>query len=501
MNFSKVTGVALAGGTKRNPNNMIKFDYSKTYPYGDSFLKNGLTNYGITFNIMEDGSIIMNGTSTTEFWQSFGSKTSVVEGKRYAFSSNCPDAARYFIDIVTQGYDVDGNKTKGLNHYGSSIYTVEEGTVSVDWRIHVWPGVTLNNVVFKPMFNEGETLNDYYLPITAWSDVENVYWTKRSPANIMPLPYYTFKADGITKEYRPESETIDGVTCTRRIDGSILLNGTCISANGNYTQFKIGEVFIPRSGKYSLTGITIAENTIFGMALAVCKKDGTWIENIANTDAGNNLNFTVPQEYVDNEYKFRLPINVKNGAVFDNKVIYPTIQYGNSETAAYYANRPNPNNLVDLGTIHSRDSNGLTYTTRDDGSIHAFGTLTKTSSSLVWKLPELELGKTYTYHLNASNYYDKTLTLARAVKGFIQIYVADESGYGKFVKNVGSQVNSTGFTFTVTEDMLQEGYCFRNNIYIYDGNVGTEGYEATSYDFICYPMLNEGETAEPFYIE
>lgn len=501
MNFSEVTGISFEGGTKRNPDNMIGFDYSKKYPYGDSFLMDGLTQYGITFNIMEDGSIVMNGTSTTEFWVTFGKRTPVTTGATYLFGSNCPDAARYFIDMIIVGYDVDGNKTKSVNNYVSSTYTVPEGTVSVDWRIHGWSGVTLNNVVFRPMCNEGETLNDYYLPITAWSDIENVYWTKRSPANIIPLPYHTFKADGITKEYRPESETIDGVTCTRRKDGSILLNGTCVSANGNYTQFKIGEVFIPRSGKYSLTGITIAENTIFGMALAVCKKDGTWIENIANTDAGNNLNFTVPQEYVDNEYKFRLPINVKNGAVFDNKVIYPIIQYGNSQTIPYYANKPNPNNLVDLSAVASKDTRGLIYDTKVDGSIHISGTLTKVSSSIAWRLPELELGKTYTYHLNASNYYDKTLTLARAVKGFIQIYATDESGYGKFVKNVGSQVNSTGFTFTVTEDMLQEGYYFRNNIYIYDGSVGTEGYEATSYDFVCYPILNEDETAEPFYIE
>ena len=501
IDFREVTGVALAGGTKRNPDNMIEFDYSKTYPYGGGFLKDGLVRGGITFNIKEDGSIIMNGTSTAEFWLIFGDYTSVTPGSTYIFGANCPEVARYKIGLTTQSHDVDKNKLDAWDTAyatdGIMTRTIPENVAYINWRIHVWSGVTLNNVVFRPMFNEGETLNDYYLPITAWSDVENVYWTKRSPANIIPLPYSLLKTDG-TLSYKPETETKYGVTATYNKDGSIKLNGINTIESGNIN-FYASRFLIPRSGIYRLptSGANGAK-----IMVQIVTKNNDWVSNIANNADGPQT-FTIPQEYVDNKYRFYIVSYLLTNTIGKevDTTIYPILQYISTQNIPYYANKRNPKNLVDLGAIASKDTRGLIYDTKVDGSIHISGTLTKVSSSVAWRLPELELGKTYTYHLNASNYYDKTLTLAKAEKGFIQIYTTDESGYGKFVKNVGSQVNSTGFTFTVTEDMLQDGYYFRNNIYIYDGNIGTEGYEATSYDFICYPILNEGETAEPFYIE
>ena len=141
----------------------------------------------------------------------------------------------------------------------------------------------------------------------------------------------------------------------------------------------------------------------------------------------------------------------------------------------------NPKNLVPAidGT---RTQNGITFV-RSGGVIKLSGTLlANKAAEQTFRVPVLEVGKTYAYSLNATSY-------ANGVRGVVQ----KRDREGKFVANVG-QDTGNGFVFTVTEDMYKDGGYVETNIYMAKS-------VDTAYDFTCYPVLNEGDTPEPFYVQ
>lgn len=147
----------------------------------------------------------------------------------------------------------------------------------------------------------------------------------------------------------------------------------------------------------------------------------------------------------------------------------------------------NPKNLIPFPYRTSAVSlGGLSSSDNEDGSITIIGKRNVggvpfervlTTSSF-----QLEIGKTYTYTLYATNY-------PNIFRGAVQVY---KIGVG-WVKNIGYSENGKPFTFTFTDDVLSDGQYIRFNVY---GDFSTK----VEINTTAYPILNEGSTAEPYFI-
>ena len=114
-----------------------------SYPYAEKTK----TQNGITFTVMDDGTVITNGTATAATYFRFSTADSPITGlevgKSYIFSA-CPKGGSY--NTYCARMSVDGtNKVET----GSSIEFVA-GAINYAY-IYIATGVTVNNIEFKPM--------------------------------------------------------------------------------------------------------------------------------------------------------------------------------------------------------------------------------------------------------------------------------------------------------------------------------------------------------------
>ena len=120
------------------------------YPYTKSTTTTG----GITFTDNGDGTITVNGTSTRAVDFVFINRLSLNAWTNYTFSG-CPaesDGSYYLkISLVTW----DDYFTDEYDDTGSGVTFMAKEGGFYDVRIHIDAGVTINNLVFKPMLNIG----------------------------------------------------------------------------------------------------------------------------------------------------------------------------------------------------------------------------------------------------------------------------------------------------------------------------------------------------------
>jgi hypothetical protein len=117
------------------------------------------------------------------------------------------------------------------------------------WRIMiiVAAGYTANNLVFKPMLNEGDTALPYEPYFEGLRDTA-VSELKSEGANLIPFPYWDGNYDV------GSSKTINGVTFTVNADGSITANGTA-TATANFFLINTPIAGLVEIGKtYTLSG-------------------------------------------------------------------------------------------------------------------------------------------------------------------------------------------------------------------------------------------------------
>lgn len=125
---------------------------------------------GVTFTINKDGTVKVNGTNTTDSWTYFLLSTESTAG--YDKNSFVDENTYYLAGAPTnsssstyrlQFYDASNNKS--FYDYGSGVSV--KRTASAGWNIAIGvaSGVTVNNLVFKPMLLKGnytgKTLPDY----------------------------------------------------------------------------------------------------------------------------------------------------------------------------------------------------------------------------------------------------------------------------------------------------------------------------------------------------
>lgn len=138
---------------EKNPLNLIPFPYA---------IKDGYRNGGITFNVLNDGTLILNGTASGELWTYIKRDYPVSPGEVYWFSSNNDKMARYKFEMVIIQDFPDGT-TKGSHEYITHKCTIVDGIAKVRIGFHIWKGAVLDNVVLKPMFCSGDSVLPYYV--------------------------------------------------------------------------------------------------------------------------------------------------------------------------------------------------------------------------------------------------------------------------------------------------------------------------------------------------
>lgn len=257
---------------------------------------------GITFTVNSDKTVNVNGTNDT-------SANSSLIINRYDLSpgtyilNGCPSGGAsntYRLAIQETGsYSILGSIDIGN---GSGEFTIDT-TTNVQIAIFIQKGLTINNLLFKPMLREATIADDTYEQYGAspsldyLSEIENL-----EGENICPSLNTT--------------RTINGVTFTKNKDGSITMNGTA-TAEVNYpinvnTTTNTRTVLLKANSKYRmLSSYESGKYTtqVFYLKNNAMTYNSSLIETVEETKAG-------------------MYIRVYENAVLDNVTIYPQITKG-----------------------------------------------------------------------------------------------------------------------------------------------------------------------------
>lgn len=284
---------------------MLEGESQQATRSGKNLLDNTATtkiSNGITFTVNSDGTVLVDGTNDT-------SANSSLVINRYDLSpgtyilNGCPSGGAsntYRLAIQETGsYSILGSIDIGN---GSREFTIDT-TTSVQIAIFIQKGLTINNLLFKPMLRKATIADDTYEQYGAspspdyLSEIENL-----EGENICPSLNTT--------------RTINGVTFIKNKDGSYTLNGTAtaeitypinvntttntrtvlLKANSKYKMLSSYE-----SGKY-ITQVFYLKNNAMTYASSL-------IETVEETKAG-------------------MYIRVYKDAVLENVTIYPQITKG-----------------------------------------------------------------------------------------------------------------------------------------------------------------------------
>lgn len=257
---------------------------------------------GITFTVNSDKTVNVNGTNDT-------SANSSLIINRYDLSpgtyilNGCPSGGAsntYRLAIQEIGsYSILGSIDIGN---GSGEFTIDT-TTNVQIAIFIQKGLTINNLLFKPMLREATIADDTYEQYGAspsldyLSEIENL-----EGENICPSLNTT--------------RTINGVTFTKNKDGSITMNGTA-TAETTYpinvnTTTNTRTVLLKANSKYRmLSSYESGKYTtqVFYLKNNAMTYNSSLIETVEETKAG-------------------MYIRVYENAVLDNVTIYPQITKG-----------------------------------------------------------------------------------------------------------------------------------------------------------------------------
>ena len=331
-----------------------------TYPYNETTK----TVNGITFTDNGDGTITANGTATANaafmMDKNFG-----FEKEGNYFLSGCPSGGglnSFFINWY-QGHT--GVTQKNYNDYGSGIIIPYQHIFSENNRlaIAIIAGTTVNNLVFHPQLELGDTATAYTPPITGRELTVNV-----SGKNLLPA--------------MPNSVTRNGITYTVNADGSITLNGTAEKADGVDVVYKMPL----KAGVYTLSGCPEG-----GSITSFALRAGLGTANtLYGRDYGNGLKITVDTDTV-------LTVTIQNaeiGRVFDNVVFRPQLEIGSAATeyepysGAEYTITPDTNPYIIPNDIRQQD--GLNVVSVSEGEISVTGVRKNAAVKKIWdKIDEL----------------------------------------------------------------------------------------------------------------
>ena len=145
------------GGKSYKTRNLIPFPYFANEPSARN---------GITYTIQDNGTVVLNGVSTERSYRTIAGELTLTAGKVYTLSG-CPSGgsttgatnptyALYISEVK------NGAWSREFQEAGNGVrFTAQENCVYTV-SVNVWSAdVTCENLVFKPMLNEGDTALPY----------------------------------------------------------------------------------------------------------------------------------------------------------------------------------------------------------------------------------------------------------------------------------------------------------------------------------------------------
>ena len=437
---------------------------------------------GITFTVNSDKTVNVNGTNDT-------SANSSLIINRYDLSpgtyilNGCPSGGAintYRLAIQETGsYSILGSIDIGN---GSGEFTIDT-TTNVQIAIFIQKGLTINNLLFKPMLREATIADDTYEQYGAspspdyLSEIENL-----EGENICPSLNTT--------------RTINGVTFIKNKDGSITMNGTA-TAETTYpinvnTTTNTRTVLLKANSKYRmLSSYESGKYTtqVFYLKNNAMTYNSSLIETVEETKAG-------------------MYIRVYKDAVLDNVTIYPQITKGEEYKLYVPYNslefKDVGSNVLELskGTV---TLNGVTLTS-DGETITINGTVSgnypavKLTNGLKAAISLETLVNNYISERVAQLEDIKDCTIQSIISGGSSTFTPYIGSYNKTVRELWYGIGTPAITIQTSSTSLIAIYLggkgsTYNNYKIKIGiNKGTvaKAYEPYKQQTECFP-LSEGQ--------
>ena len=220
--------------------------------------------------------------------------------------SGCPKdggANTYRLQLATSDY------VHNYNDFGDGVtFTLTEETTFAYFRILAKGGVTVTNLTFKPMLEEGAVAHPYQpynlsrKGITEQMIVEN----------LIQYPHYH------------TTKVTNGITFTDLEDGTVKVNGTA-TAFADYSCRSRGETVKPLvlpAGTYTLSGCPKGgDASTYRIHIGKSNDKGEWV--LIGNDTGNGFTFTLTEET-----QVGVSCAVSNGATVPNLVFKPMLEKG-----------------------------------------------------------------------------------------------------------------------------------------------------------------------------
>lgn len=464
---------------------MLEGESQQATRSGKNLLDNTATtkiSNGITFTVNSDGTVLVDGTNDT-------SANSSLVINRYDLSpgtyilNGCPSGGAsntYRLAIQETGsYSILGSIDIGN---GSREFTIDT-TTRVQIAIFIQKGLTINNLLFKPMLREATIADDTYEQYGAspspdyLSEIENL-----EGENICPSLNTT--------------RTINGVTFIKNKDGSITMNGTA-TAETTYpinvnTTTNTRTVLLKANSKYRmLSSYESGKYTtqVFYLKNNAMTYNSSLIETVEETKAG-------------------MYIRVYKDAVLDNVTIYPQITKGEEYKLYVPYNslefKDVGSNVLELskGTV---TLNGVTLTS-DGETITINGTVSgnyptvKLTNGLKAAISLETLVNNYISERVAQLEDIKDCTIQSIISGGSSTFTPYIGSYNKTVRELWYGIGTPAITIQTSSTSLIAIYLggkgsTYNNYKIKIGiNKGTvaKAYEPYKQQTECFP-LSEGQ--------
>ena len=316
------------------------------FPYRDLKLGTSTTN-GIDFTVYDDGSILINGTATSNttkyLYQNATGLLGLKSGVTISGSKNASDDIQQAIVYFTCNYyDSAGTMQVGVQ---ASIVASAKTTITDDWKglgiyLHIPSGKILNNLLIKPQLEIGTTATEYEPYSAPIEYTPNADGTVNGVTSLYPSTTLTTDTNGvlIDCEYNRDinkalvggaldelvpkphthanKDTLDKLSDS---DGKLQYNGSDISVTKNGVITALGYTPEAVSAQVSTgSNIALADNTEYRLAdvttLNLSYPTGNfecWMR--LTFAASGNITVTLPN---DTEYLGATP-NFKNGETWE----------------------------------------------------------------------------------------------------------------------------------------------------------------------------------------
>ena len=336
--------------------NLLKYPYYNTTK----------TISGITFTDNGDGTITANGTATATASYFLDSEFNYIGGITYTISG-CPKGgsnSTYKIKGDRLGAYIDDN---GNGATYSFKYDTTAGIV-----ILIYKDTTVDNIVFRPQLEYGDTPTAYEQPITGQ---EVTLWACKK--NLMCYPYWVEKHGG-TLEH-------NGITYTLNADMSISANGTATADSYCILQHLTMSPNVNRLIKntdyfFSGTPAGGSEYT-YRMYAGIYDNDGNRIAIYHDYGSGVSIK-------IANDYRCTASILIKKGQTVSNLIFRPQLELGSAATdyemptGTSYTITPDSNPYTVPNDIRQQD--GLNNISVSAGTLSVTGVRKNAALKRVW---------------------------------------------------------------------------------------------------------------------